>query len=160
MTPPLRVRQSRLKAAGYLAATLPFVALGAWLCTLTGNVPIGIGIGLALSFGYHAGYFTMVLIRPSQMIFSEDGLRIEHGRGGPAWPWPTLVRARLTRSPFAVVQLETTDGKTPGVHSVWTLAPKQLVAEINTWQCRFGGPHLPQTPVEDAEAPEQRTIVS
>ena len=97
MEAPFRDRKSRGKAAGYLACAAPLCAVGFWLAfSFDNNVAIGTGGAMALFFGYHAVYFILVLFRPSEMIISEQGVRIEHGRGGPAWPWRS---ASTRRSP-------------------------------------------------------------
>ncbi len=159
---PLRIRQSRGKAAGYLAGAIAPIALGAWmLASFDNNFAIGVGGALVLFFGYHALYFTLVLIKPSEMILSVDGLRIEHGRGGPAWPWPTVTRAAVVRwKGFRVVQLQLTDGKTPGVHSVWDLPPQSLADEINRWRDLYGDQSMPPEPVSEPAAEMADQIVS
>lgn len=140
MEAPFRDRQSRGKAAGYLACAAPLCAVGFWLAfSFDNNVAIGTGGAMALFFGYHALYFILVLFRPSEMIISEQGVRIEHGRGGPAWPWETIDRALVVKANwFNVVKLAMKDGKIWGVHSCWTLAPHDLTAEINRWRQRYG----------------------
>lgn len=159
---PLRIRQSRSKAASYLVAAVLPVALGAWmLASFDANFAIGVGGALVLFFGYHALYFTLVLIKPSEMILSVDGLRIDHGRGGPAWPWPTVKRAVVVRwNGFRVVQLQLTDGKTPRVHSVWNLPPRSLADEINRWRNLHGDRNTPPEPVSEPEAAMAEPIVS
>ena len=159
---PLRIRQSRGKAAGYLAGAAAPIALGVWmLASFDNNFAIGVGGALVLLFGYHALYFTLVLIRPSGMILSVDGLRIEHGRGGPAWPWPTIKRATTVRlGGFKVVRLELTDGKVAGVHSVWASGPQQLADEINRWRNLHGDRNTPPEPVPEREAAIADPIVS
>ncbi len=159
---PLRTRQSRPKAAGYLVAAVLPVALGVWmLASFDTNFAIGVGGALVLFFGYHALYFTLVLIRPSEMILSVDGLRIDHGRGGPAWPWPTVKRAKTVRwNGFRVVQLELADGKTPGVHSVWALSPQALADEINRWRNLYGDQTVPPEQISEPQAAPADPIVS
>lgn len=159
--------ESRLKAGGYLAGCVGFVAAGFWMA-LSPDRPGDVVWGWACVAFFSLGVptFAWLLVRPMRLTLDASGFVLAGGfrRLPKRFGWSDIDRFFVYRGPRGekMIRFSYAPGYAPpgrvtwlaraiaggeaGLPSGWTLSPEQLVDVLNDYRSRYGSAAVPAQP--------------
>ncbi len=157
-TPPVVIRQSRLKIFGYLLIAVTFVVIACFMTqdkNLSLRATIGMWLGFAL-FGPGALLFLYLLIRPDSLELTPEGMTYRALRGPKSWRWEEIgefhiFRVRNARhvafsfasrpaQPNLLQRVNASLGADGSLGTGWSLSAEQMVTLLNQALVRWRRP--------------------